>query len=1053
MHIHGSLLPRVLREPAVFLVLAVAAAMLPAIALTAPAQAASGDFSLNLAAAAPYSYHHLQGGGAFDDATKGVNADIVESLEAGDFACGDTVTFLTQVTVADTAQAGTDGPQTIDIDYQFLMDTTGASGAAIGDITRVAVNYPPVVDTITGEDPVDQGITDDGGSTATLLSETPSGPLFQAGSVLDGTVRVTDLERAEKVVVRVDVRLLCKPGGRPTGNLQAAVTGARLTFIKGAVPVSPAANIGVGNQTVPFKQFGNLHIPELVIAKTVTTANGTCPGTESLAIQSGDTVKYCYRVTNPSDVTQAPGAALYDVTSVTDDNRTPGNPADDFAVALTGLSDVDGDGQSDDLAAGGQAFGEQLVQVTAGQSGTYTNTAGVEGYQFPGDTALPFTASDTASVVVTVPVGPSINISKTPGTVSGPDDHGDFTVGYTVAVTNGGTSAGTYGPITDTPQFDAHLVPTAVSWRPAGSGAWTTDTAAPYHLGAAGTMIAAGTTDSYDVTVTFHYTGTTAASVCDGTVDHGLYNEVTVPTGQEQGTPTDNDACLDPPAPPTASISIKKSADLSAAAPGDTVTYKLVVKNTGSGAANDVTVTDQLPTGVTFVSATAPCVESGGTVTCALGTLAAGSTVTLLVEVEVDPLPAGDTGHQHQLGYTKVEANLAVLGGTGTASASCPTGYFATDGSVRVDHVDQGTGTLAEVAVLASHATADGSGWTGTIRNDTTGQAQAKVNVVCMGTTTVSGDEHVHVVDVSVPVTTSASFSAGRHRVDRTCAAGHYPITPGFTFTSGDGVVSTELTTTGWAFFVDTAGPATADVEIRCLGADLEPADGHTHHLTFTQVTDTLTVPSGLTAEAKLTCPDGYKGIVAWSDIDPGLVPLGTDPQPITRVYRFYNPTGSDLQARIGLLCAPIRTDGGDTGPVTITNTADVTTTSSDADPSDNSASAGIQVTATGVALAPTALVSRAGNRTLVTLSVFASRSRAVSFKLLAAGKVRGVRLEAGSVLAAGAAEVRRGHHQVRIVATGAAAQALRSGTIHRAKLVVVTRTGARDARIIRLRH
>ncbi|MDO9494332.1 MAG: hypothetical protein Q7J48_01395, partial [Nocardioides sp.] len=286
-------------------------------------------------AAAPFSYDHLSGGGAFDDATKGKSADIVESLEASDFTCGDIVTYLTRVSVDDTTRAGTDGPQTIEVDYQFLMDTTGQSGAAIGDITGVNVNYAPVVDTIAGEDTVDQGIVDDGGSVATLVSETQTGPMFVAGSVLKGTVRVTDLERAEHLVVRVDVRLFCQPGSSPTGNLQGAVSSARLTSIQGSVPVSPPGSISVGNQTVPFLQFGDLRFPALAIAKTVTTASGTCPGTESISIQSGDTVKYCYVVTNPSAA--AAGAPLYDLTSVTDDNRTPAIPSDDFTVALTGL--------------------------------------------------------------------------------------------------------------------------------------------------------------------------------------------------------------------------------------------------------------------------------------------------------------------------------------------------------------------------------------------------------------------------------------------------------------------------------------------------------------------------------------------------------------------------------------------------------------------------------------------------------------------------------------------------------------------------------------------
>ncbi|WP_344116980.1 DUF7507 domain-containing protein, partial [Nocardioides marmoribigeumensis] len=393
---------------AVPLLVGAATAIVPVL----PAAAASGDFSLNFVGAAPYSYNHLHGGGAFDDGTKGKTADIVESLEAVDFSCGDIVTYLTKVSVGDTAQAATDGPQTIDIDYRFLMDTTGQSGVAIGDITKVEVNRAPVVDLVAGEDSTDQAIVDDGGSVATLTSETKSGPMFVAGSTLNGTVRLTDLERAETVVVRTDVRLYCKPGARPTGNLQGAVTAARLTKVQGSVPVTPAAAISVGNQTVPFYQFGNLHWPELDLQKTVTTKNGTRPGVETLDIASGDEVKYLYKVSNPSNVGNPPGAALYDVSTITDDNRTPGDPSDDFTVALTGLTDVDGDGQADDLAAGGVAYGEKVMTITVPQVGTYTNTAAVRGYTFPGDDTLPLTDSDTAAVRVTSVPAPAIDVEK-----------------------------------------------------------------------------------------------------------------------------------------------------------------------------------------------------------------------------------------------------------------------------------------------------------------------------------------------------------------------------------------------------------------------------------------------------------------------------------------------------------------------------------------------------------------------------------------------------------------------------------------------------------------
>jgi uncharacterized repeat protein (TIGR01451 family) len=59
---------------------------------------------------------------------------------------------------------------------------------------------------------------------------------------------------------------------------------------------------------------------------------------------------------------------------------------------------------------------------------------------------------------------------------------------------------------------------------------------------------------------------------------------------------------------------------------GSTLTYTVQVQNLGPDAASGVTVTDQLPKGVDFVSATAPagqCARKGRKVTCNLGALPA----------------------------------------------------------------------------------------------------------------------------------------------------------------------------------------------------------------------------------------------------------------------------------------------------------------------------------------------------------------------------------------------------------------------------------------------
>ncbi|MDP2773581.1 MAG: DUF11 domain-containing protein, partial [Nocardioides sp.] len=557
------------------------------------------------------------------------------------------------------------------------------------------------------------------------------------------------------------------------------------------------------------------------------------------------------------------------------------------------------------------------------------------------------------------------------------------------------------------------------------------------------------------VCLTFTYT-VTAADLLDPNVVNTATGSGQPPNGNRVSD--DDDATIPTvPASNDANLSIKKTVNVSQAAPGDTVTYTLTVKNTGPGDAADVIVTDNLPSGTTFVSATSPCTNAGGTITCSLGTLGAGDITIITIKVKVAPIAGGDTSHQHQLDYTKVESHLSLFDGdTLSATASCPTGYFATDGSVRLDHVDQGAGTFEDAVVLASGVTPDGTSWTGKVRNDATGQVQAKVNVVCMTGKTTSGDGHSHDVVVDGPVGSSETFAAaGRYDVDLTCGPGYYAITPSFAFIAGEGVVSTRrLADGGWRFTVDVDDPAAGTFSTQCLSTSLATAQGHSHELRFTELTDTVTVPAGEVKEVQLTCPVGYKGIVAWADMDPGLLTLGNDPQPITRVFRFYNPTGGPLTADYGLLCVAIRTTGSGNSGGDITNTASVSTTSHDTSDADNQSSATFTVgavNALGVTVRSQASVLTQSGRTLVALKVKAVGKRTVTFRLFAGGKARGTQIRAGSLLARKGVKLSKGRAMVRLVATPAASKAFRQGKISRAKLVI-TSNGAKDVRWVRIR-
>ncbi|HLJ06931.1 MAG TPA: hypothetical protein VKX24_00210, partial [Acidimicrobiia bacterium] len=87
--------------------------------------------------------------------------------------------------------------------------------------------------------------------------------------------------------------------------------------------------------------------------------------------------------------------------------------------------------------------------------------------------------------------------------------------------------------------------------------------------------------------------------------------------------------------PASADVSVTLSAAPAAPAPGAEVTYTAVVTNNGPSSAAGVSVSDTLPAGESFVSASSPCLQSSGTVTCGAGTMADGASTSDTIVVRV----------------------------------------------------------------------------------------------------------------------------------------------------------------------------------------------------------------------------------------------------------------------------------------------------------------------------------------------------------------------------------------------------------------------------------
>ncbi|MDB6018342.1 MAG: hypothetical protein JWR19_2831 [Pedosphaera sp.] len=103
---------------------------------------------------------------------------------------------------------------------------------------------------------------------------------------------------------------------------------------------------------------------------------------------------------------------------------------------------------------------------------------------------------------------------------------------------------------------------------------------------------------------------------------------------------------------------------------GATLTYALTVTNIGPATATGVMVTNQLPAGVTFLSATASqgsCTQFAGVVTCSLGSIADGTnaTVSILVSPTIPSVSLTNTAV-----VTRAEADTYLGNNTATVSTT-----------------------------------------------------------------------------------------------------------------------------------------------------------------------------------------------------------------------------------------------------------------------------------------------------------------------------------------------------------------------------------------------
>ncbi|WP_211657650.1 Ig-like domain-containing protein [Parapedobacter composti] len=270
----------------------------------------------------------------------------------------------------------------------------------------------------------------------------------------------------------------------------------------------------------------------------------------------------------------------------------------------------------------GGANGELVLAGIA--AGTHTYYVGVSGN---GVCETP--AADRTSVTFTARVCTDLAVVKT---VDNTNPYVGDNVVFTITVTNNGPGAATGVVVTDE-------LPTGYTYVSATATVGTFDAAA-------GTWAVGNLANGASQTLTI-----TARVLAAG--DYINYASV---TGDEHDPDKDNneDTPDDPVVPvPVTDLAIVKTVDNITPYVGDNVVFTVVVTNNGPSDATGVVVTDELPTGYTYVSATATVgTFDAAAGTWAVGNLANGASQTLTITARV--LAAGDyinyasvTGDEH----------------------------------------------------------------------------------------------------------------------------------------------------------------------------------------------------------------------------------------------------------------------------------------------------------------------------------------------------------------------------------------------------------------------
>lgn len=372
-------------------------------------------------------------------------------------------------------------------------------------------------------------------------------------------------------------------------------------------------------------------------------------------VQAGNSITYTQVVNNAGPST----ASSVSLTETLPSNTT--------LVSLTGpagwtCSVISLTCSNPSLAASAPATITFTVKVAAG---TAAGTAVNDTVNVSSSTSDPNTANNSATAADVVATATQADLITT-NSASPTSVAAGSNVTYTQGVTNNGPAAATGATFSETTPPNT----TFQSITPAAG--WTCSTPA---VGSAGTItctdgssLAVNGSANFTVVLQVVSTAPSGTNITD--TDTATATNIVPSLTSNSATASVVVANAN-----SADMAIVKTATPNPVTEGTPLTYTLTVTNNGPANATDVTVTDTLPSVMTYLSSTTTqgsCSEAGGTVTCLLGTVAYPSTA-VTISILVLPGTPGVVSNTATVTADQTDPNLTNNTSTQTETISAPT--------------------------------------------------------------------------------------------------------------------------------------------------------------------------------------------------------------------------------------------------------------------------------------------------------------------------------------------------------------------------------------------